>query len=675
MQYKQGPFGTGHEAGDNIQEKVSAIARIHQLSWAEVTQGHTPNTSTSGMKELKSTNDELVQWVKNSWTMAKKSAGTLDIYLQKCQKAKSLSTLKEGESVKNELHEATPLKQNKLQVVDDKEEKKKTTIIRDLPTSVQAIVEENSREFVVKGDGPCLLRVTAAHISGDEEEGPQLARDLNTHQSEYRQYYKAKIVDEFPQTITLGTGETTKKFENSREYFDWLQESAEAAYMWRHCVDVIAISNMANMEIDVVVYEEGKLPETRQFKPDPEFPWKEEDPMKPVSAMKTMQGKMVVINWKNTHFNLIVGPDHMLYQEASLRLEATGKLGIVAEGAKGQPDNSQKTPILENACCKISQFQDILHQKNEKIIDAIVNSNCINTSQETVGAKKNPSTLIEKQISKQTRTVVVAPTKIGPGPRKGRSQPAKKNNTQKGCDPRFYFCDPWPITEKVHIPLNDCLSIPTTKLPRKKKKLAPRRKEKTKKDKKVLRDLDNWWIENFGKCKVVVYAFNYEDNASDKNYSTFRRNTLLLLHLLSVVCCSRYNPAQPTRSVSSEALKTSPIITHNQNLSAIGGKGLVARGRGLRGGGPTKQTPKMEIEGIGDQNWEEQSMQTIIRLANDNQNLCYTNSGVLLLSMTDIKRFLLTELPCLPNRAISTAQELARLFRTEGEDSADQLRR
>ena len=50
-------------------------------------------------------------------------------------------------------------------------------------------------------------------------------------------------------------------------------ESKQAAYMWRTCVDVIAMSNMAHMDIDIIVHEEESIPALRHFCPDPECPW------------------------------------------------------------------------------------------------------------------------------------------------------------------------------------------------------------------------------------------------------------------------------------------------------------------------------------------------------------------------------------------------------------------
>ena len=69
----------------------------------------------------------------------------------------------------------------------------------------------------------------------------------------------------------------------------------------------MAVSNMAHMDIDISVHEEGKIPYINSFKEDPEFPWLEDDSMKQNYTHSKKQGKMTVLNWKNVHFNLIVG--------------------------------------------------------------------------------------------------------------------------------------------------------------------------------------------------------------------------------------------------------------------------------------------------------------------------------------------------------------------------------
>ena len=220
------------------------------------------------------------------------------------------------------------LKKKGTQNPEHKPEKKKSDPnLRELPENVKPLVEKGSMEYIVKGDGPCLLRTTAAHVVGDANEGPKLARDLNTHLADYRGVYEEKIAADFPLTVTVGVKGETKIFENATEYFDWLQDSSKAAFMWRGCTDIIATCNMAHMEVDVIVYEEGLKPELFSFKPDPDFPWKEEDKMKPERPHKMKQGKMTVLNWKNVHYNLIVGPNHMLYELGSLSFQASQQAG------------------------------------------------------------------------------------------------------------------------------------------------------------------------------------------------------------------------------------------------------------------------------------------------------------------------------------------------------------
>ena len=80
-------------------------------------------------------------------------------------------------------------------------------------------------------------------------------------------------------------------------------------------------------------------------------------------------------------------------------------------------------------------------------------------------------------------------------------------------------------------------------------------------------------------------------------------------------------------------------------------------------------------ESYSDSDSESDNDSDKLRLLNYSQNICYTNSAVQFLSLTEIKRFLVFDLPCNPSQAISTAQELARLYKKKGEDSTDQLRR
>ena len=100
--------------------------------------------------------------------------------------------------------------------------KNKDPCIRELPDIVQQLLEEKSFEYVVTGDGPCLIRTSAAHTNLDQEEFVQQARDLNTHEAEYRKEYIKIIEADFPIEVTNGVNGETKIFKKGQEndFFD-----------------------------------------------------------------------------------------------------------------------------------------------------------------------------------------------------------------------------------------------------------------------------------------------------------------------------------------------------------------------------------------------------------------------------------------------------------------------
>ena len=59
---------------------------------------------------------------------------------------------------------------------------------------------------------------------------------------------------------------------------------------------------------------------------------------------------------------------------------------------------------------------------------------------------------------------------------------------------------------------------------------------------------------------------------------------------------------------------------------------------------------------------------TRLHLKNYGENLCFSNAVVQLLALTEIKPFLLSELPAQPDAASTTAQELARIYSSQNEE-------
>ena len=86
--------------------------------------------------------------------------------------------------------------------------------------------------------------------------------------------------------------------------------------MWREGVDVVAISNLCNMEVDVVKVDTNKNSNlVVPFKPDLNFPWVDDE--KPTSP----KPKMTLLNTNDVHFDLIVNKDSPLWQDGDLELQ------------------------------------------------------------------------------------------------------------------------------------------------------------------------------------------------------------------------------------------------------------------------------------------------------------------------------------------------------------------
>ena len=132
--------------------------------------------------------------------------------------------------------------------------------------------------------------------------------------SKHRNYYLDKISAEFPLTVKIGINGDTKTFRKGEEgsFFDWLTGSPDSFYMWRGCVDVIGICNLYQMDVDIIVHMEGTSLEVRHFCPDTNFPWNENDKLKPDNPSVRNYPKMTVPNYKDLHFNLVVDKENMV---------------------------------------------------------------------------------------------------------------------------------------------------------------------------------------------------------------------------------------------------------------------------------------------------------------------------------------------------------------------------
>ena len=65
--------------------------------------------------------------------------------------------------------------------------------------------------------------------------------------------------------------------------------------------------------------------------------------MSPIFENKDIQGKMTVLNWKNKHLNLIVGPHHMLPQIGSMDIQYASITGTNAYPAQCNTEHNSKS--------------------------------------------------------------------------------------------------------------------------------------------------------------------------------------------------------------------------------------------------------------------------------------------------------------------------------------------
>ena len=196
---------------------------------------------------------------------------------------------------------------------------KKPLHLKELPIQLKNLPQfKDSFIYKVPGDGACCPTSTSLHLWLDKRRGTELARDLNTHIGMHREYYEPKLL--FPIIVEIGIGGKTETFEDTdgdkERFFDWLVTSKEGAYMWREGVDVLAISNLCNMEVDVVKVDTNKNSNlVVPFKPDLNFPWVDDE--KPTSP----KPKMTLLNTNDIHFDLIVNKDSPLWQDGDLELQ------------------------------------------------------------------------------------------------------------------------------------------------------------------------------------------------------------------------------------------------------------------------------------------------------------------------------------------------------------------
>ena len=187
----------------------------------------------------------------------------------------------------------------------------------------------------------------------------------------YREVYLPKIEADFPLTVLIGTSGQTKTFDKGEEqdFFDWLVEDPSAVYMWRGCMDILAVSNMLRMKVECIVYEAGSVPEVYNFSPDPEFPFLIEDKMKPKDPTELKYPKMTLLNYKNNHLNLIVEKDSMIAKLGSFCFQRQQEK--IKHSELAQLSNERETKLYQRIESLEKHLKDTLDE-NQKLKEQII---------------------------------------------------------------------------------------------------------------------------------------------------------------------------------------------------------------------------------------------------------------------------------------------------------------
>ena len=111
--------------------------------------------------------------------------------------------------------------------------------------------------------------------------------------------------------------------------------------------------NLFQMDIDCIVYQEGTMPEVKRFCPDPDFDWDDDDKPKLIHPNDRLYPKMTVLNYKDTHFNLVVEKSIMIAQSGTFTFqrEMAGE-NISKNITTGMAEMERKVKALTEALVK-----------------------------------------------------------------------------------------------------------------------------------------------------------------------------------------------------------------------------------------------------------------------------------------------------------------------------------
>ena len=165
-------------------------------------------------------------------------------------------------------------------------------------------------------------------------------------------------------------------FEEGEEdnFFDTLVESKECSFTLRGCVNVVAMCNLTQLNVDIDIFDPttAKVVERQSYKPDEDFPWLEEDANKPSKLFSNQNiSNMKLINYKDSHFNLIVEKDHLLISISNIFEKSMNQKCYICqksiEANITMKEHTGKHHREEMKKCEPNQKEDLIESLTKKV--------------------------------------------------------------------------------------------------------------------------------------------------------------------------------------------------------------------------------------------------------------------------------------------------------------------
>ena len=167
-----------------------------------------------------------------------------------------------------------------------------------------------TKRYKALGNGACLTNCVAFHLSGEEKKGGEVKKIVNHHIADnWDNFYENKIGLPYIETVVVGAN-TKEVVKNTKEEMLEFLRSDEALTVYSNSQELLAISNLFNININVFTYK-GKLGRWSEICPHPEM-------VDNTDEKKYKAPDMALYNSLDTHYDLLVEENIKVVQNATI---------------------------------------------------------------------------------------------------------------------------------------------------------------------------------------------------------------------------------------------------------------------------------------------------------------------------------------------------------------------